>query len=215
MSGDAYSPSGERTTGVVRETVFDSASYLGALTLPVEPPDDEARKPVVLFLAGGPLSGKSTVLESLHAEGHELIPTDGVLVDPKLIREQLPEWPELLAARHPGAAEAVYEECCDIARQLTAEAVRLRRDLIIDGVGASGEHQFSVLLEVFEALGYEVRVLLVDTPTETAEARNVCRAESEGLLIDRQQLASLHREVSARFDEWKDLPTTFQMYATE
>jgi hypothetical protein len=89
------------------------------------------------------------------------------------------------------------------------------RDLIIDGVGASGEHQFAVLLDVFEALGYEVRVLLVDAPTETAEQRNLRRAQVEGLMIDQQQLASLHREVSARFDEWKDLPAAFKMYATE
>jgi predicted kinase len=208
-------PTNEPQAGVVRETVFDSASYLGGLTLRVERPEDEVRKSVALFLAGGPLSGKTSVLKSLRDAGHTLIPTDAVLVDPKLIREQLPEWPALLEAREPDAAERVYEECCDVARQLTAEAVKLRRDVIIDGVGASGERQFSALLEVFDALGYEVRVLLVDTPTEAAERRNLARAKAEGLLIDGAQLASLHREVSARFNEWKDLPTVFEMYATE
>ena len=109
----------------------------------------------------------------------------------------------------------MYEECCDVARQLTAEAVRLRRDLIIDGVGASGERQFAALLEIFDAFGYEVRVLLVDTPTATAELRNLARAERDGLLIDREELAAMHREVSMRFDEWKDGPWRWEMFATE
>jgi len=213
--GHAYPPGSEPVAGPVRETVFDSARYLDGLLLGFDPPEDEPRRPVALFLAGGPLSGKTTVLGSLAAEDHELIPTDGVLVDPKLIREQLPEWAQMYAAREPDAAERVYEECCDVARQLTAEAVQLRRDLIIDGVGASGERQFAVLLEIFDALSYDVRVLLVDTPTATAELRNLARAERDGLLIDREELAAMHREVSARFDEWKEGPWRWEVFATE
>ena len=215
MPGHVYPPGSEADVNVVRETVFDSARYLDGLLLSFDPPKDESRRPVALFLAGGPLSGKTTVLGSLAAESHELIPSDGVLVDPKLIREQLPEWAEISSARQPDAAERVYEECCDVARQLTAEAVRLRRDLIIDGVGASGERQFAALLETFDAFGYEVRVLLVDAPTATAELRNLARAERDGLLIDREELAAMHREVSARFDEWKEGPWRWEMFATE
>jgi hypothetical protein len=215
MPGHGYPPGSESVTGVVKETVFDSARYLNGLLLGFDPPEDEPRRPVALFLAGGPLSGKTTVLGSLAAESHELIPTDGVVVDPKLIREQLPEWAQLYGARAADAAERVYEECCDVARQLTAEAVRLRRDLIIDGVGASGERQFAALLEIFDALGYDVRVLLVDTPAATAELRNLARAERDGLLIEREELAAMHREVSARFDEWKEGPWRWEMFATE
>ena len=215
MPGHTYPPGSEADANVVRESVFDSARYLDGLLLSFDPPEDEPRRPVALFLAGGPLSGKTTVLESLAAESHELIPMDGVVVDPKLIREQLPEWAAISGTREPDAAERVYEECCDVARQLTAEAVRLRRDLIIDGVGASGERQFAALLEMFDAFGYEVRVLLVDTPTATAELRNLARAERDGLLIDREELAAMHREVSMRLDEWKDAPWRWEMFATE
>ena len=91
----------------------------------------------------------------------------------------------------------------------------MRRDLIIDGVGASGERQFAALLEMFDAFGYEVRVLLVDTPTATAELRNLARGERDGLLIDREELAAMRREVSARFDEWKEGPWRWDMFATE
>ncbi len=215
MPGHIYPPGSEAIAGVVRETVFDSARYLNGLLLGFDPPEDEPRRPVAVFLAGGPLSGKTTVLESLAAQGNELIPADGVLVDPKVIREQLPEWAQVHGAREPDAAERVYEECCDVARQLTAEAVRLRRDLIIDGVGASGEGQFAALLGMFDAFGYDVRVLLVDTPTAIAELRNLARAERDGLLIDREELAAMHREASARFDEWKDGPWRWEMFATE
>jgi hypothetical protein len=215
MPGHVYPPGTESAAGLVRETVFDSAGYLSGLLLRFEPPSDEPRRPVALFLAGGPLSGKTSVLESLIADGNELIPTDAVLVDPKLIREQLPEWTDSYDAREPDAAERVYEECCDVARELTVEAVRLRRDLIIDGVGASGERQFAVLLEMFDAFDYDVRVLLVDTPTATAELRNLARSKSDGLLIDREELAAVHHEVSARFDDWKDGGWRWEMFATE
>lgn len=137
------------------------------------------------------------------------------MVDPKALREQLPEWEPLHSTREPAAAEMLYEECCDVAAQLVREAMLVGANLVIDGVGAPGDRSFSELLERFGGLGYEVRVLLVDTPTATAQLRNLPRAELEGLLIDREVLALAHRAVSADFDGWKDLPAKWEMYGTE
>ena len=63
MPGHTYPPGSEALAGVVRETVFDSARYLNGLVLSFDPPEDEPRRLVALFLAGGPLSGKTMVLD--------------------------------------------------------------------------------------------------------------------------------------------------------
>jgi hypothetical protein len=213
MPGYVYPPGSEPEAGLVRETVFDSTSYLRGLDEDVKNANAGEAAPVALFVAGGPLSGKTTVFERLRADGHDLIPENAVVVDPKTIRGQLPEWEQLHDAREPAAAEMLYEECCDVATQLVGEAIRIGANLVIDGVGARGDLPFSGLLQRFGGLGYEVRVLLVDAPTETAQLRNLQRAECDGLLIDREVLAQTHRAVSADFDDWKDVPARWEMYA--
>jgi hypothetical protein len=106
---------------VVRETPFDSATYLEGLSLSELEPSD-VPPPAVLFLAGGPLAGKTTVLESLTGQPGSIVPDDPVLVVPAEIRNHLPEWPALFEARDPRAAEAVAREAGHVALKLVAAA---------------------------------------------------------------------------------------------
>lgn len=61
MPGYVYPPGSEPGDGVIRETVFDSTRYLPGLDAGVEQPGADIQPPVALFLAGGPLSGKTTI----------------------------------------------------------------------------------------------------------------------------------------------------------
>ena len=59
----------EPTDQLVRETLFDSADWLDGVDLP-----EVEGRPTVLFLAGGPLTGKDTVLGHLGSERSDLVP---------------------------------------------------------------------------------------------------------------------------------------------
>jgi len=195
----------------VRETLFDSADWLDGVELP-----NVEGHPAALFLAGGPLSGKDTVLEQLRAEGSDLVPNPAVLASPAQIREHLPEWKRMLAHPEAHTAQLVFAEACHIARGLVTEAAAIGMDLIVDGLGASGPGAFQRQLSDFATAGYDVAVLLADAPTEVCQQRNIERARRTGLLVDPDQLAAVHRTVSKRFAEWKDLPgLRIEMYATE
>lgn len=203
MPGYVYPPGSESEDGLVRETVFDSTHYLRGLDGDVEKPSADEGAPVVLFLAGGPLSGKTTVFESMRDDGHDLIPENAVVVDPKALREQLPEWEPLHRRVEPAAAELLYEECCDIATRLVREAMLVGANLVIDGPPLREIVGFPSCSGSWRHRLRGVRAP-ARSPTETAQLRNLRRAESEGLLIDREVLAPMHRAVSGDFHDWKD-----------
>jgi len=199
---------------LVRETPFDSATYLQGLELE-SPAGRTSGRPVALFLAGGPLSGKSTVVQQLADEPESIVPKDAVLVDPRNIRDALPEWGPLYEARDPGGAEAVQREAGHVARGLVQAGVAASRDLVIDGLGAGEPGRFVARLAALNDAGYDVRVLLVDAPTETALQRNDERAERTGLRLEPTRLRTLHAQVSQRFQEWRELPwLRWEMYGT-
>ena len=204
LAGESADLPDPREEDLIRETVFDSAVYLDDVELVRSDGPPRAGPPVALFLAGGPLSGKSTVLSSLIEQRDPIVPPDAVLVDPRAIREQLPEWQQLVAAREPSAAETIYAECCDLARRLTERAVAARRNLIIDGIGGSWLGHFGVLLVTFTAIGYEVRVLFVDAPIDVCEQRNDERAASAGLYLNPEEIRTLHIEAARAFVQWKE-----------
>jgi tetratricopeptide (TPR) repeat protein len=206
----------EQRPGVIRETVFDSPVYLSQLEFTLAHRTPAPGQATVLFLAGGPLSGKTSALRDLTKQGDEFVPRDAVLVEPRSIRDRLPEWRKLYDVRNPAAAELVFRESCKVGRDMTQAAVAGRRNLILDGIGASGDNAFASLLKLFAAVGYEARVLLVTCSPETAQSRNEQRAEHEGLLIDPKLLAGLHAAVSKHFGEWKDLPAiAVRLYQTD
>lgn len=190
--------------GFVHETVFDSATYLDGVELERFGDPIGTDGPVALFLAGGPLTGKTSVLLYLVEKKDPMVPVDAVDVDPRGFREQIPEWHPLVDERPDIAAQAVYAECCRLGRELTERAVRGRRNLIIDGIGAGPPGHFAALLTRFHEIGYEVRVLFVDAPIPICQQRNVERAMRGGPYVDPEELEKLHHEAAKALLEWKD-----------
>jgi tetratricopeptide (TPR) repeat protein len=205
----------EQRPGVIRETVFDHFVFLSGLGFKPTTTSGGSDRPVALFLAGGPLSGKTSMLRKLIEQSDDLIPQDATLVEPTLLRGALPEWRKLYEARNPAAAELVFRHCCVLARERAQLALAWRRNLIVDGIAANREGGFTSLLELLAGIGYETRVLLVGCPTATAESRNERRAEDDGLLIDPHLLASLHASVSEHLDEWRDTPAMLRVYRAD
>lgn len=199
--------------GWARETPFDSPMYLERAEVPAG--GAGSAPPVALFLAGGPATGKVTVLDQLGASGSDLIPSDPVRVMPKEIRRMLPEFDQRLEAGMADAAEYVFEETLDLAAMIVSRAVAAKHSLALYGMGDLAPTVFSSQLERFQAAGYEVRVLLVDAPISLAQDRAVERAGQTHLWLDPDEIHALHVRVSRRFLEWKDVSgLRMEMYST-
>jgi predicted ABC-type ATPase len=135
--------------------------------------------PDALFMAGGPASGKSTVLEN----NPDLMPAHSVHVDPDRIKLGIPEYQELRAAGDHYAATAVHQESGDVAARLAWEADDLGLNAVLDGTGNSDPGEFVRELERKRAKGYDVSVLYATTSTDEAVRRAVERADETGRYV--------------------------------
>jgi len=159
-----------------------------------EPPS--GRKPRAAFTAGGPGSGKSSML-SAEATGM-------VEVNPDAIKEKLPEYQAMIEARDPYSGAGVHEESSIIARTLRARAFNRGLDVLIDGVGNSGAGRFREKLEQAHADGYDVEVDVAHLPHEKGKVRVAERAERSGRTVPDHIVDNAYRSVPQRFTEYDD-----------
>lgn len=166
------------------------ASFLKGKT----PPE---MRPHAVFTAGGPASGKSTMLE--HNPG--LLPPEEntVHIDPDKIKDLLPEYQELRAAKDRYAASAVHQESGDIATRLMFEAMEQGFHVVIDGTGDSDPGSFTKQLQVARDRHYTVDVIYVNAPTDTAVSYAIKRAEEQGRFVPIPVVREQHTKVSRNF----------------
>lgn len=161
-------------------------------------------KPHMVFLAGGSGSGKSTARARLEEEG--AMPGNAVEVDADAIKEQLPEFAEMAAAKDTYSARGAHEESSDIAKRIQAEAQEAGFNIVLDGTGNAGPGKFKGKMETASAKGYDVDVVVVNAPTGEAMERAIRRAERSGRYVPIPAMREIHKSVSAAHYEWKDSP---------
>lgn len=172
-------------------------------------------RPRATFMAGGSGAGKSTVKKAITERGE--LPKHYVDIDPDGIKEMLPEYQQLLDAGERRAAMLVHEESSDIAKMVLNEAEARRFNVVIDGTGNSESGKFVGKLLKQESAGYDVDVIVVDVRTSEAVARAMQRAERSGRYVPESVIRQIHRDVSARFDEWQDIDAVkrWQVWAND
>jgi predicted ABC-type ATPase len=178
-------------------------------------------KPEAIFTAGGAASGKSGLAgraDTVRNPGANLpVPRGHVYVNPDDIKQMLPEYDELSADGHSEiAAAATHEESSDIAKLLTAIAVKRQRHLVIDGTGNSQVGKFGDKLRAAKAAGYKVTARYAHIPVEEAIAREAARAQRTGRKVDEDVLRKQHQVVSQSFSQdVKDIPgINTEIYST-
>jgi predicted ABC-type ATPase len=164
-------------------------------------------RPHALFLAGGPGSGKTTVLR----ENLALRPANAVTVDPDDLKSGLPEYVDLLAAEDRYAAVAVHDESGDLAARLAAEARDLELNVVMDGTGdgepgsgtrrADGREPGGFVKELVRKrdAGYKVGLLYVTLPTHLAVNETILRWQETGRYVPVPVVRKLHAKVSEVF----------------
>lgn len=157
--------------------------------------------PIVLFMAGGPASGKSTVLEEENIE-----PTASVTINPDDAKEALPEYGQMVNRGEKFAASGVHEESSDMSKHLTHMATDLGLNLVLDGTGDSKRGKFKSKFDSMNAKGYRVRALYVTIPTDLAVVRATRRAGKTGRWVPEPEIRAQHRGVSLNFLDITTLP---------
>lgn len=153
-----------------------------------------------VFLAGGPASGKSTLLK----QGHVHVPADAVDVNPDIVRSMLPEYKALVAAGDKSASAKTHEEASHISKLVANLALSRQHHVVFDTVGNSGPGAFRKKIEAAKEHGHAVSVHYATVSTQEALRRSAARAadpksESFGRHVPEGFLRSAHQAVSERY----------------
>lgn len=155
--------------------------------------------PVVVFLGGGPGSGKSTVRNGLQVgDNHVLSNADEA-------KGVLPEYNMGLKKHDRGIAAFVHEESSMMGKELNRRAIAESMNLVIDGTGDGIDKMVDKVAAVRAASPKaQVHGDYVTLPTDEAWTRSVDRAsrigsDSYGRHVPEEILRGTHASVSESF----------------
>lgn len=151
-------------------------------------------KPRLVFIAGGPASGKSTIVEG--DDSVVDLPEDPVTIDVDKIKGMIPAYQERVAAGDPSAASYVHEESSALGSTIRKLAVKQGSDVVLDGVGNSSFTRVKAKIDDARARGYKIEAHYVTIPTEVAIARNRERFKETGRLVPDSIIENAHRKVT-------------------
>lgn len=144
-----------------------------------------ASRPLALFMAGGPGSGKSTIRRII-LEGIDVL--DGqhsgniIIIDPDELKEHHEEYQRLLALGDAGAAAAVHEHTSRAAKTIFWRGVERHYSLLYDAT-MSDFLKNSDLLRYAQNHGYEVSLQVTLTSPNIAKRRADLRAQRSGRVV--------------------------------
>ncbi len=158
----------------------------------------------VLFIIGGPGSGKNFVLEQ------GTIPeTSGVLVDPDYFRNQLPD-----ANLYAGLEKATHPEVAGMSKKLAYMAAEAGYNVVRPTLGTNVEQLIDAIKHFKEKHNYRVRVAFVDTSEDVAVSRVNSRVASgkhgmsptSVINANRMSRSTFNKILASKYvDEWLKL----------
>lgn len=173
------------------------------------PPTD--RPPEAIITAGGTAAGKTTMTREVLGDNKNL-----VNVDSDANKLHIPEYEALKKADPQRAAARVHDESKAISKAQIGAAVQKGLDFVYDtSTGGGGEKLFQKLKD----LGYRVRVLYADVPTETAIERARKRATestdpvNRGRFIPDEIVRKKHGEAAQAFQGFTKSPNVDEIRA--
>lgn len=156
-----------------------------------------------IFLAGGPASGKSTLIRG----GDVKLPADAVDINPDIIRTMLPEYKALVDAGDKSASAKTHEEASHLSKLAMNLALLRKHHVLVDSVGNSEAGKFARKIRATLDAGYETSVTYATIPVEEALARSEKRAKRTGRHVPAGYLRASHRDVTIRFlDDISTMP---------
>jgi hypothetical protein len=166
-----------------------------------KPVDDP---PKVMFMAGGPASGKSSVMPLLD------VPVGAVALDADAVKGELPEYQEALKQGRRDGAALVHEESSALVKDLQGHAADRGLNAIVDGVGNNAPGNLAGKMTQWKAQGYDVSLNVMTIPTDLAVERAQKRAARSGRHVPEEIIRKSHAGVSKNWEatanlDWADV----------
>ena len=177
---------------------------IGAAT----PVEGQAR---LVFMGGGPASGKSSVI----ASGDVDVPDNRVQIDPDRAKKALPEYQKMVAAGDiENAAGFAHEESSALAKRAYEKAAENNMNVCYDGTGDGSVKSVEKKLAIARANGMKVEGVYVTCSTEEAIKRSDVRAAKTGRKVNHDTIRDTHRKVSQILPQVADKFDTVSLYDT-
>jgi predicted ABC-type ATPase len=136
-----------------------------------------------IFMAGGPASGKTSLLNSKFADSSGQV-NGYVTIDPDSIKSALPEMQVGIALGIKAAAAISHEQSSRIAKELLKQAKSKGLNFIMDGTGANTS-KYVREMEDARSKGYKVDLLMQHVEEKVGVERAVGRADRIGRFVPR------------------------------
>lgn len=133
---------------------------------------EKQKEQKVIFMMGGPASGKSTLLNSKY--GGQL--SRFVVVDPDDIKSKLPEFMFGVGSGSKEIAAIVHSNSSRIAKEVRRRALERGLNVLVDGTGRDA-NSYRAYIQEFKAKGYKTELLSQHVPQDVGVRRAVLRAE--------------------------------------
>jgi predicted ABC-type ATPase len=161
------------------------------------------RKPIAYIMGGGGASGKGSTLDRLQNVG--IVRSKGVVhVDPDDIKDQLPEFQQIINAGDSRAGAMVHEESSTLSKNILSGAIEKNSDLVLDITLGDKTKGLAKLKELKDA-GYETRLYGVTIEADEALLRAVNRAKGTGRYVPLQDLLKAHKGFSDGFEGYASM----------
>ena len=157
-------------------------------------------EPDVVFLGGGPASGKSSIIDTGDVE----LPEGHVLVNADDAKEAIPEYNVIVENGDDWASTYTHEESSDMAKELMARSIRDESmPTVLDGTGDSSFASLSRKVETAreQAKGGRLIGEYVTVDTDVALQRTVDRYKRTGRKVPKEVVEGTHQSVSKVFPE--------------
>jgi len=146
----------------------------------------------VVFMAGGPGSGKSWVVKNLGLKMMNLALINSDIAFKAAMKKSL------LSLKMPDGEKYARDIVRDISKKTTKKkfelAVMGRLGMVIDGTGKDFK-KIKKMKEEFEKMGYESAMIFVDTDLDTAQQRNIDREKEGDRSLPPEDVAKFWKEV--------------------
>lgn len=173
------------------------------------------QRPVLVVMGGGGAAGKGTILRLLRSRGEIMPPHQAVHIDPDQIKDEIPEYADLLKAGDTRAAGVAHEESSALRNRIESRALAERYNVVLD-VTLGNQTKGLALLKRYKEAGYEIRLIGVTIDPATAAVRAIKRAtepgDAQGRWVPMEELLKAHKAFTPAFESYAALADSAVLY---
>jgi len=164
---------------------------------------------VAIFTGGGSGSGKTGVLKKA-MENHS---QDFVHVDSDDIKNDIPEYREMVKNKNEDAAKLAHKESSELASEIINRSIEESKPFVFDSTMKSPE-KFEKMIDKLKKAGYEVHIFFADVPMDEAKKRCASREERTGRKVPDEIIEASHKGAISTLGKLYDKVDTSSVYTT-